>query len=892
MKVLQINLNRAREAHDVLSENVRELGVSMVIASEPNERLASQNGWMLDEEKCAGIWVTDNGIKVDSWNKGKGVETNGCHVYSCYCSPNVSVEEWEDMWDDMSRDMRGRRDVLVAGDMNAKAYEWGSSVENERGRMMMEWAQSRNFVVQNEGDRPTFRRRGCESYLDVTMTSASLARRVREWKVLERESLSDHSYLYFEIQLGRGAVTRPKGPLKWESMDKSSIRREISRRRPELAETEATAEESERVWKEILEANRTRQERSGRAGQRQVYWWNDDVQRLRDECQAARRRSSRRRPRVTDTDDVEDEYMDARRRLKREIRRAKRKMWDSLCAEVDQDTWGMGYKIVSRTFKDCFPKINLSDGVKERVADALFPIRQERRQGVARVSCNLVPPIDKEELERVKGLIKLKRAPGPDGIPPELVKMVVEEDPDFMLRLLNGALLEGKFPEKWKKARLVLLNKGKNLPLEDPRAHRPLSLLNCPGKLYELVVRERLLAEIEENGGFSDRQHGFRKGRGTIGAVKAIGNTLDRERPVWAILITLDVKNAFNMASWEEILNEGARRGISELELAAEKSELAVLRGGRKREKLEVFVRGERVTPAKTVNYLGITLDDQGTFGPHIRKAAEKASRRAAALMRLMPRVGGPSSSKRLLLYNVVASTMLYGAEVWHSSLRIKAYKALMDKTQRKALLGVAGAYRTTSTEALQVITGIPPLDLVAGERGRLHGRRDVNKRLAKKEEREETIRKWQSRWDEGTKGRWTKFLIPDVQEWLDCGHRRVEYYLTQFLTGHGSFGEYLRRIKKTEEERCRYCGAEQDSPNHTIMDCPRFSTLREGVWEELGIENGRDLIRKMLGKKENWEKLHKVINEIMTTKEREEREEGRENTSGGVGGGACEDAG
>ncbi|KAJ8970849.1 hypothetical protein NQ317_019123 [Molorchus minor] len=72
--------------------------------------------------------------------------------------------------------------------------------------------------------------------------------------------------------------------------------------------------------------------------------------------------------------------------------------------------------------------------------------------------------------------------------------------------------------------------------------------------------------------------------------------------------------------------------------------------------------------------------------------------------MRLMPRVGGPSSSKRLLLYNVVASTMLYGAEVWHSSLRIKAYKALMDKTQRKALLGVAGAYRTTSTEALQVL--------------------------------------------------------------------------------------------------------------------------------------------------------------------------------------------
>ncbi|KAJ8967337.1 hypothetical protein NQ317_007982 [Molorchus minor] len=603
MKVLQINLNRAREAHDVLSENVRELGVSIVIASEPNE------SWRARMDGC----LTRENVRES------GVETSGCHIYSCYCSPNVSVEEWEDMWDDMSRDMRGRRDVLVAGDMNAKAYEWGSSVENERGRMMMEWAQSRNFVVQNEGDRPTFRRRGCESYLDVTMTSASLARRVREWKVLERVP---------ERPLLPRSSDKTERPSKWESMDKSSIRREISRRRPELAETEATAEESERVWKEILEANRTRQERSGRAGQRQVYWWNDDVQRLRDECQAARRRSSRRRPRVTDTDDVEDEYMDARRRLKREIRRAKRKMWDSLCAEVDQDTWGMGYKIVSRTFKDCFPE-------------------------------------DKPQRWR-------------------------------------------KFPEKWKKARLVLLNKGKNLPLEDPRAHRPLSLLNCPGKLYELVVRERLLAEIEENGGFSDRQHGFRKGRGTIGAVKAIGNTLDRERPVWAILITLDVKNAFNMASWEEILNEGARRGISEWK---KKGEIGGLRKGRKG------------NSGKDGQLPGYNVGRPGTFGPHIRKAAEKASRRAAALMRLMPRVGGPSSSKRLLLYNVVASTMLYGAEVWHSSLRIKAYKALMDKTQRKALLGVAGAYRTTSTEALQVITGIPPLDLVLHAQGRSVGR-------------------------------------------------------------------------------------------------------------------------------------------------------------------------
>ncbi|KAJ8970847.1 hypothetical protein NQ317_019119 [Molorchus minor] len=74
-------------------------------------------------------------------------------------------------------------------------------------------------------------------------------------------------------------------------------------------------------------------------------------------------------------------------------------------------------------------------------------------------------------------------------------------------------------------------------------------------------------------------------------------------------------------------------------------------------------------------------------------------------------------------------------------------------------------------------------------------------------------------------------------------------------------------------------------------MDCPRFSALREGVWTELGVGNGRDLIRKMISGKDNWEKLHKVIKEIMTTKEREEREEGRI-LSSRIGGGAGDVAG
>ncbi|KAJ8983333.1 hypothetical protein NQ317_003138 [Molorchus minor] len=239
-----------------------------------------------------------------------------------------------------------------------------------------------------------------------------------------------------------------------------------------------------------------------------------------------------------------------------------------------------------------------------------------------------------------------------------------------------------------------------------------------------------------------------------------------------------------------------------------------------------------------------------------------------------MPRIGGPSDTKRRLLYNVVVSTILYGAEIWHGAMRVRLYRETLEKAQRKMLLGIVGAYRTTSTEALQVIAGLPPIDLIAEERGRIYKKNPRERKGVKKSERGNTLRVWQERWSEGRKGSRTRTLIPRIQEWLDCRHRQVDYYLAQFLTGHGSFGQYLKRIGKIEDQRCRYCGAEEDTPRHTVMECNRFATVREAVWEELEIEDEADLLRKMMASKDNWCKIHQVIRDTMTNKEREERDQ------------------
>lgn len=106
-------------------------------------------------------------------------------------------------------------------------------------------------------------------------------------------------------------------------------------------------------------------------------------------------------------------------------------------------------------------------------------------------------------------------------------------------------------------------------------------------------------------------------------------------------------------------------------------------------------------------------------------------------------------------------------------------------------------AYRTTSVAAIQVIIRVPPIDLLADERHRIHKRADGHTEVAKRQERDETYKKWQNQWKtQEETGAWTRKIIKDVRTWAKCTHRTTEHLLTQTMTGHGNFGSYTKRIK------------------------------------------------------------------------------------------------
>lgn len=126
------------------------------------------------------------------------------------------------------------------------------------------------------------------------------------------------------------------------------------------------------------------------------------------------------------------------------------------------------------------------------------------------------------------------------------------------------------FPRVWKSARLVLLFKGGDRSLDETSSLRPINLLDSTAKLFERLVLGRIEKLLSRSGSFLIMQHGFRRGTGTVQAMKKIldfaeeaSGTRSTERKT-SVLITLDVQNAFNSIVWRAIDDSIRKRGVDD----------------------------------------------------------------------------------------------------------------------------------------------------------------------------------------------------------------------------------------------------------------------------------------------------------------------------------------
>lgn len=113
----------------------------------------------------------------------------------------------------------------------------------------------------------------------------------------------------------------------------------------------------------------------------------------------------------------------------------------------------------------------------------------------------------------------------------------------------------------------------------------------------------------------------------------------------------------------------------------------------------------------------------------------------------------------------------------------------ITEVVQRRMLIRIAWAVRTMSTAAYQVISGIWSIDILVLRRKRIYRSGDLAyKTTAKCVTLEDSQMRWKSHI---INGQWTKWLLLNLKLGLNCRFRRVDYYPSEVVSGHGVFRSY-----------------------------------------------------------------------------------------------------
>ncbi|XP_043275310.1 uncharacterized protein [Venturia canescens] len=483
----------------LLPQIADEHDADILILCEPYRRRTTQT-YITNETETTAIWVrgatqsrvSDRGVGDDFVWARVGAVT----YVSVYLTPNCTTAEFERkvaLLEDGIRDLPG--DVIVAGDLNARATEWEMTETNRRGRLLLEMAARLDLVVVNTGNTPTYRRPGFgDSILDVTLTSDGILSRLRGWRLIEDYTAADHQDITFEVA-GRTETRRTSShrPPRWnlDKLDGRKFSEELmaapapmTKIPPELT----GRQRAERLTDETAKlidglCNSTMPKRRQVQKRRPQYWWTDEIAELQ---------------------------------LK------------------DAETAG-------------------------RIVDGLFLTHPIRTNVTDDADVPASPVFIAEELTRATKAMKTGKVPGPDGVPAENLRVVARLRPEILLDLYNTCLTTGTFSDRWKEARLVLIPKGKGEPntpsayrplsLLDTTGKLYEQLLRP--RLTDAMQAGGGLSDLQ----FGFRRG--RSTIGAIQKVVDSFLELDRHchaaRPI-VLLGTLDIRNAFNSARWVDIL--------------------------------------------------------------------------------------------------------------------------------------------------------------------------------------------------------------------------------------------------------------------------------------------------------------------------------------------------
>jgi len=466
---------------------------------------------------------------------------------------------------DWERILRKGR-VVIAGDMNAHGSLWNPGVRKRSNATFWEDMIRKHELVIWNSEEATRAGPGAKNHsiIDLTLSTAAIS---LNWSLVDGEATgSDHEVLLWELLGGgegepskvitawdvSGWVTKGKtGEEQKKAEEKAEEAREMFTHllgQEEGLNDESTATQVDQAALTLRRAMTETLDRHGKLRRwctRSKRWWTDELRELRKILGKARRGREW------------DEVREAKRNQRREIRKAKRKCWNTFLSQAKgNEVWAATRHTSERLDKT---------GVALREGEGpLLEGHEEREKGILATHFPQSPgdegeagePAGGEAFQRVDedlvgillGRAANSSAPGEDKINAGILKIFWRWGQEHIVSLVRACIRLGHHPDIWKTARGVVIPKANKLDYSQIRAYRVISLLDVISKLVERTAAHLMVDHLERSGGLHEGQYGCRKRRATVDAVAVLMNQTEQ---AWAKkrvagTLLMDVQAAFN----------------------------------------------------------------------------------------------------------------------------------------------------------------------------------------------------------------------------------------------------------------------------------------------------------------------------------------------------------
>nr|CAH7756691.1 unnamed protein product [Callosobruchus chinensis] len=311
---------------------------------------------------------------------------------------------------------------------------------------------------------------------------------------------------------------------------------------------------------------------------KRVPWWGRSLEDLRRKTRKALNKATKK-----GTAAAWNDYREARRDFKKELRQRKRTSWQEFCGEINSlPESARLMKVLSGEGREKIGSLKKEDGnwttsseeSLELLLETHFPGEGAGNIATGPYADQAVQEMDYQVAEEVvtDGAITWAvsefspyKAAGLDGIFPALLQRGLDVILPWVRVIFRASLTLGHVPSTWTEARVVFIPKPGKKDYTAAKSFRPISLTSFLMKTLERMVNRYLEEKVLSRYPLNGNQHAYRKGKSTDTALHALVEKVEKSinRREVALAVFFDIEGAFDKARTVTICNALQARGAS-----------------------------------------------------------------------------------------------------------------------------------------------------------------------------------------------------------------------------------------------------------------------------------------------------------------------------------------